>query len=319
MNRLRSLALAVSLVALGGAGPAHAVLPQGFIGNSQICPGTEAVTVHKADWRLQMRPDGIEAVPSDFGSPLAERLTSRTALPTLPVVLNAKFVRVGRFANHELKMNFVRATDLCVAKVATPRGILAMAGGRRIPAIKVLDALPEAELRKTVEHLTHIPAAAQDAFAARGAFGSLTAARNLGGVPAYVDLATYPAWSSLLVMQPEQAAGVEIGPDATFGFGASIAYETDTNSTVLHEFGHVYDLATNRSLTTDWATRPYLESQSCAVRVADNPSYAASSVGEWYAESFAIYMLNPGRSAVLRQACPDTWSYHRATVGVPVF
>ena len=33
----------------------------------------------------------------------------------------------GRFANHELKMNFVKAADLCVAKVSTPQQALVLA------------------------------------------------------------------------------------------------------------------------------------------------------------------------------------------------
>ena len=318
MTSLRALLFALAVLVVG-AQSAHAALPAGFIGNSQLCPGAAGVTLYKADWRFQFGPGGLEAVPSDLGSPAAERLTTRIPLPTLPTVLNAQYVRVGRFANHELKLNFAKASDLCVARVSTPQQAVRYAGGRRIPALRFLDRLPADQLRAAVEHLTHIPAAAQDAFAARGAFGSLTAARDLGGVPAYVDLASYPAWSSLLIMQPGQAAGVEVGPDATFGFGASVAYESDTNSTVLHEFGHVYDMATNRSLTTDWASRPFAEAASCAAKVADNPSYAASSGGEWYAESFAIYLLNPQRNAALRQACPVTWSYHRATVGLPSF
>lgn len=318
MNSLRSLLIAVVLV-LAGVQSAQAALPSGFIGNSQICPGTPSIKLYKATWRLQLGYGGLEAVPADFGSSAAEKLGSRIVLPTLPTVLNADFVRVGRFSNHQLTMNFVKASDLCIAKVTTPQRALTIAAGRRIPALRFLDTIPTPELRTSVEHMTHLPTAVQDAFAARGATGSLTAARDLGGVPAYVDLASYPAWSSMLVMQPEQAAGVEIGPDATFGFGASTAYESATNSTVLHEFGHVYDMATNRSLTTDWATRPFTEAQSCASKVADNPSYAASSIGEWYAESFAIYMLNPQRNAALNRECPVTWAYHKATAGVPSF
>lgn len=318
MTRFCAFVLTLSF-ALAGGQSADAALPSGFIGNSQICPGKTSINVYKADWRFQLGSGGLEAVPSDLGSATVERLTTRTPLSTLPVVLNPAYVRVGRFANHELKMNFVKATDLCVAKIGTPQRALLFAQGRRIPALKFLDALPAAQLRAAVEHLTHIPASAQDAFAARGAFGNLTAAPDLGGVPEYVDLASYPAWSGLVYMQPERAAGVEVGPDATFGFGASIAYETGTNSTVLHEFGHVYDMATNRTLTTDWITQPFSEAASCAPRVADNPSYAASNPSEWYAESFAIYLLNPQRNAALRQACPVTWSYHRATIGVPAF
>lgn len=316
----RALALTSALVVVSALVPAVglAAVPYGFLGNSQPCAApANGVPLYKAEWRGQWGYYGLEAVPTNYGGTVTNRLLAGEVVLTAPTVMNQEFVRVI----HDLQFWFVRRGDLCVANVGVDASAAALAGGKRIPDLRVHGALDPVKYALAIRHLSNIPAHVQEAVDSRGGYGTLFQTTNITTVPGY------EAWKEFPLMGPyatgrttEDLHGLSIGPNVNAGFGASVAYESDTESTAVHEFAHVYDYATGRSLTGDFLFGPQVEAQTCAVKMNPyNASYFTGNPIEWYAESFQHYVISEARNADLKRLCPQTWAYHRGTLGVPAY
>lgn len=316
--RRSALTLMLALVACAALAPAaSAAVPGGFLGNSQACAApANGLSLYNAEWRVQWGYYGLEAVPSNYGSVTAERLKAGEVVLTVPTA-HQEYMRVI----HNLKFWFIPRSQLCVADVGVAPQAAELAGGKRIPDTVIYGSPDPAKLALTIEHLTHIPPAVQSAVDSRGGYGTIFQTTNITTVPGY------EAWKNFPLQGPyatgrttEDLHGLSIGPNVNAGYGASVYYESNEISTALHEFAHVYDYASGKSLTGDFLFGPQIEAQTCAAKIDTyNATYFTGNPLEWYAESFARYVINPEQNALLREKCPATWAFQRNTIGVPSF
>ncbi len=303
---------------VGKAATLSTPIAQGYVGNSQPCAaGTQGVALYTPTWRGNWGYYGLELVPENWGTNVTQRLRAGEIVLTVPTI-DQRFVRVVK----DLKFWFVLRSDLCLADKGVSAQVQSLAGGKSVPDMYVYGTPDATRLALAVEHMTHVPAAAQRAVDSRGGYGVLFTGSNITNVPGY------EGWKNFQLLGPyandnrtiEQIPGLSIGPNVNAGFGASVDWESASYSIPLHEYGHLYDYATGRSLTGDFLFGPQVEAQTCASKVSDSSaSYFTGNALEWYAETFAQYLMSPERNANLKAQCPITWAYHRGTLGVPAF
>jgi hypothetical protein len=308
---------------------ASAAIDQGYLGNAQPCATSGAgAPLYSSQFKWIWGYYGPELVPADFGAAGVKRLVPGRIALVLPSI-EPRFATViydDAFLKNPVTYN-ARRSDLCVANAGVDPAIAALVpAGRQVPDLKLSTHVPYDPdlLELAVLRLTNIPAGVRNAVDSRGGYGVLYGSGGFPKVPGYEN------WQDFPMMGPyagdgrniNDVDGTSIGPYLNAGFAAALTRETADDSVALHEYGHLYDYATGKSLQPNFLFGPQIEVQSCVSKLLPNthsPSYFTGNPLEWYAESFSQYLLSEEANAALKTHCPQTWGFHRYWMGVPDF
>lgn len=318
---------ATTMLVLATAASASAGIVQGYLGNAEPCNAqANGVPLYSSQFHWIAGYYGPELVPVNYGTNVTTRLEQDRIVLVLPSI-EPRFASVlydDQFLDDQVFYT-ARRSDLCIADAGVDPAIAALVpAGRSVPDLQLSTHVPwsQSALELAVLRMTNIPAHVRNAVDSRGGYGVLYGSGGFPSVPGY------ERWADFELMGPyadgraiEDVDGISIGPRLNAGFASALTRETADESVALHEFAHVFDYATGKSLQPNFLLGPQLEAQNCAATLlpGHDVSYFTGNPLEWHAETFAQYLMSPERNAALKLHCRATWDFHRYWLGVPNF